>query len=194
MTPVKGTQSQTRHRPFSHFLPQFNYHWRSLSVAHNCAVACIYICISKCQLSNVALTQASPPVNSRENPNNLRILARRPYTDGGLAAAPDSPRITHALYAPIPRRAARPASGLGGRGQAREVEEGGAGVEGPVAVSAGEDAVVHRQRPEGILPRLLLRQARRHHLLPDGDRGGRLRRGRRAAGVDGGRAAARGHP
>ena len=53
---------------------------------------------------------------------------------------------------------------------------------GPVAVQRGEDAVVFRQRPEGLLPRLLVRQARRRLHLPDGDRGPELSRGGRAAG------------
>jgi len=39
--------------------------------------------------------------------------------------------------------------------QAREIEAGGARVERAVAVSAGEVAVVHGQRPEGFLSRLL---------------------------------------
>ena len=57
-----------------------------------------------------------------------------------------------------------------------------------VAVQRGEDAVVLRQRPEGLLPRLLVRQARRHLHLPDGDRGPELSRGGRAARRHGGRA------
>src|SRR5689334_13989033 len=67
---------------------------------------------------------------------------------------------THALHAPIPRRSARPASGFGSREQARQVEEGRTGVEGAVAVPAGEDAVLHGERPEAVLSRLLHRQAR----------------------------------
>src|SRR5882672_2155242 len=130
------------------------------------------------------------PVNSREKVNNLRILADAAYIHDRLAAAPDSHKIPYALYASIPRRAACPASGFGSRGPAREVEAGRARVERLVAVSTGEVAVVHGQRPEGFLPRLLVRQAWRHHLLPDGDRRRRLRRSRRAAGADGGRAAA----
>ena len=108
-----------------------------------------------------------------------------------LARVPNSAKLIHALHTSISRRTARPPSGLGSRGQAREVEEGRAGVEGAVAVPAGEDALVHGQRPEGILSRLLLRQARRHHRLPDGDGGRRFHRGRRAARCDG-RAAATG--
>ena len=91
----------------------------------------------------------------------------------------------HALHARVPRRTARPASGFGSRGPARQAEEGRPGVQGAVAVPAGKVALVHGQRPEGLLPRLLLRQARRHHLVLDGDRGRRLRGSRRAAGVDG---------
>src|SRR5258708_22896930 len=101
----------------------------------------------------------------------------------GWQPPPTHTKSLNALYAPIPRRTARPASGFGGRGPAREVEEGRARVERPVAVSAGEVAVVHGQRPEGFLPRLLVRQARPHHLLPARDRGRRIHRGRLAAGA-----------
>src|ERR1700722_14570336 len=80
----------------------------------------------------------------------------------------------HALYAAISRRAARAASGFGSRGAAREIEKGGAGVEGAVAIQQGEDAVVHGQRRQGLLPRLLLRQAWQHFRLYDGDRGRQL--------------------
>ena len=51
----------------------------------------------------------------------------------------------------------------------------------PVAVQRREDAVLHGQRPEGLLSRLFLGQARRHLHLPDGDRGPELPRGGRAA-------------
>ena len=47
---------------------------------------------------------------------------------------------------------------------------------GPVAVHLGKDAVLLRQRPEAVLSRLLLGQARQHFRLPDGDRGGELSR------------------
>src|ERR1700694_5295354 len=86
------------------------------------------------------------PVNSREKTNNLRILGRAPYIHDRLAKASRlNDNLTHALYAPIPRRTARPASGFGSRRPAREVGAGGARVEGPVAVPAGKIAVVHRQ-------------------------------------------------
>src|SRR5712675_1269864 len=98
-----------------------------------------------------SLSPSRPPVNSREKADNHRILPSHPYIPNRLAPCLDSAKITHALYAPIPRRAARPASGFGSRGQAREIEAGGQGVEGAVAVPAGKIAVVHRQRPEGIL-------------------------------------------
>src|ERR1700730_1750149 len=69
-------------------------------------------------------------------------------------------RITHAFSAAIPRRAARPASGLGRRRPAREAQEGGTRVEGALALQQGAHALVHGQRPEGFLSRLLVRQAR----------------------------------
>ncbi len=59
---------------------------------------------------------------------------------------------------------------------------------GPVAVQRRKDALVLRQRPEGLLPRLLVRQARRHFYLRQRDGGFELPRGGRAAGRDGGRA------
>ena len=65
---------------------------------------------------------------------------------------------------------------------------------GPVALQRREDAVLLRQRPEAVLPLLLLRQARRHLHLPHGDRGPVLPRSRRAARGRGGRAAAEGRP
>src|ERR1700733_4075563 len=102
--------------------------------------------------------------------------------------------ITHALHASIPYRTACPASGFGSRAPPRQVEEGGTGGEGAVALSTRKVAVVHGQRPEGILSRLLLGQAWRHHLVPDGDRGRRLPRSGGGAGLDGGPAAARGNP
>ena len=56
----------------------------------------------------------------------------------------------HALPAPIPRRAR---AGFRSRKSwaAREAQEGRARVEGALAVQPGEDAVVLRQRPEGLL-------------------------------------------
>src|SRR6187200_2013017 len=91
------------------------------------------------------------PVNSRENPNNSRNSPRPPYIHRRLARASDSgQKSAHALHAPISRRSARPASGFGSRRPAREVEAGGAGVEGAVAVPAGEITIVYRQRPEGF--------------------------------------------
>ena len=44
-------------------------------------------------------------------------------------------------------------------------------MEGAVALQQGEDAVLHGQRPEGLLSLLLLRQARRRLRLRHGDRG-----------------------
>ncbi len=88
----------------------------------------------------------------------------------------------HEIPARLPRRDPGPASGLGGRGAAGEAAQAGAGMGGPVAVQRREDAVVLRQRPEGLLSRLLVRQARRHLPLPDGDGGPELSRRGRATG------------
>src|SRR3981189_2675893 len=41
-----------------------------------------------------------PAVNSRENPNNIRILGKRPCIDGRLAAAPDSHKIANMRFTP----------------------------------------------------------------------------------------------
>src|ERR1700693_6530047 len=90
---------------------------------------------------------------------------------------------SHALYAPIPRGTACPASGFGSRGPAREAEAGGQGVQGAVAVPAGKDAVLYRQRPEAILSRLLHRQARQLLRLGDGDGGRLLPRGAGGGGA-----------
>ena len=61
-------------------------------------------------------------------------------------------------------------------------------MEGTVALQPGEDALLHRQRPEGLLSLLLVRQARRHLRLRHGDGrlelsrgGGEARRRRRAS-------------
>src|SRR3569623_2237639 len=99
----------------------------------------------------------------------------------------------HAFHASISRRSARAASGVGSRGQAREVEAGGQGVEGALSVSSGENAVLYGQRPEGFLPRLLLGKARQHLRLRDGDRRRRLRRGGGTARLAGGPGAAFGY-
>ena len=58
-------------------------------------------------------------------------------------------------------------------GQRVKLKKAGARMARPVAVQRREDAVLLRQRPEAVLPRLLLRQARQHLQLPDGDRGPR---------------------
>src|SRR5262245_55799916 len=99
---------------------------------------------------------------------------------------------THALFAAISRRDQSPASGFGSRGQARQAEEGGQGVEGAVAVPAGEDAVIFCQRSEAGLVRLLVRHEWQHLRLRDEDRGRLVSGGGRAAGLDCGRRAAGG--
>src|SRR5712672_3186066 len=42
----------------------------------------------------------APPVNSWENPNNIRILGKRPCIDGRLAAAPDSHTLNPMRFTP----------------------------------------------------------------------------------------------
>src|SRR4051794_25480699 len=101
-----------------------------------------------------------------------------------LAADPILPQITgygsesvsdsrnhHAFLSPVPGRAARPASGLGGGRAAREAAQSRAGMEGSFAVQQGENAVVLRERPEAGVVRLLLRQERLDLRLPDAHRG-----------------------
>ena len=63
----------------------------------------------------------------------------------------------------------------------REAREAGQGVARALALQRREDALLLRQRPEGLLPRLLLRQAWRRLRLSDGDGGTFLPRGGRAA-------------
>ena len=72
-------------------------------------------------------------------------------------------------------------------GRTRETAPAGARIRRPVALHQGADAVLLRQRRQGLLPRLLERQARRPDQLPAGDRAAELRRGGGAAG-GGGRA------
>src|SRR5947209_1501954 len=92
-------------------------------------------------------------VDSRDNRAGCAALPRAAYTAGSRESLGFAP---HALFAPIPRRVARAASGFGGRGPAREAQEGGARVEGTFPIQQGEDALVLRQRPEDGVVRLLL--------------------------------------
>src|SRR6266516_942081 len=109
-------------------------------------------------------------VDSRDNRAGCAALPRPAYTGrSGESLGPP-----HALFAPIPRRVARAASGLGGRGPAREAQEGGARVEGTFPLQQGEDALVLRQRPEDGVVRLLLRQERQHLRFRDADGRGEL--------------------
>src|SRR5258708_910437 len=59
-----------------------------------------------------------------------------------IRASPEPNPSSHALSATVPRRVARPASGIGSRGQARPAKEGGARVERVVAFQQGADAVI----------------------------------------------------
>src|SRR5205085_4056086 len=78
----------------------------------------------------------------------LPTLRPTPYMPNPLAGISGTQSILapHALHAAVSRRAPRPASRLRGRRQAREAAQAGQGVQGAVAVPAGEDAVLHRQR------------------------------------------------
>ena len=100
--------------------------------------------------------------------------------------------IAHALHAPVPRRAESPASGLGGRGQARQAHALGPRVEGPVAVQQGEDAVLLRQRPEEAWFDFSSGKNGNIFDFVMETEGVDLSRGGRAAGADGRRAAAEG--
>ena len=69
---------------------------RLLSRDHSGPLVCIYIRISNVnplQAWRNSFVLAPRPVNSRENPNNLRILAGCPCIDGRLAPTRDSPKI-----------------------------------------------------------------------------------------------------
>ena len=77
----------------------------------------------------------------------------------------------HALSSPVPRRIARPASGLGRRRPAGEIEEARPRMGRPLAVQPGKNPVVHGQRPKGLLSRFLFGQARQHLRFRHGERG-----------------------
>src|SRR3954454_13482770 len=64
--------------------------------------------------------------------------------DTALSSPASDANLTsdHAILASIPGRTARPAAGVGRRWPARETAQGGARVEGVVAVQQGEDAFV----------------------------------------------------
>ena len=101
----------------------------------------------------------------------LPELARADRKPPPISPGP-SPTRTHALSAPASSTRSAPGFRVGGgRGKRVRLQQGGARVEGAVALQRGEDAVLLRQRPEGLLPRFLLRQARRHLRLRDGDGG-----------------------
>src|SRR5262245_1610846 len=69
----------------------------------------------------------------------------------------------------VPCRDSRAPACLAGRLAPRAVETRGPRMEGLEPLQQGKDAVLHRQRSEGLLSRLLLRQARRHLHLRHGD-------------------------
>src|SRR6266496_1769754 len=133
----------------------------------------------------------SPPASA---PGRIRRIFR---------TVPLSRPKLHALSAPVPRRIARPASGLRRRRPAGEIEEARPRMGRPLAVQSGKNPLVHGQRPKGIFSRFLLGQARQHFRLRDGDRrrdvpggGGAARLAGRRSGAEtlqGGRSA-RGAP
>src|SRR4029450_13990291 len=88
----------------------------------------------------------------------------------------------YAVSAPIPRRAARAPSGLGGGGAARAAQKSGARMEGAVALQQGANALVLRQRPEIDVVRFLLWQERHHLRFSDAHGGAQFPRGGRSAG------------
>src|SRR5262245_39847238 len=98
-------------------------------------------------LGLAALPGHPAPVDNRDNRPSSRQRPARAYT----GRPSESPGPPHALSAAISRRAARAASGFGGRRPARAAQEGGARVEGTFALQQGENAFVFRQRPENGL-------------------------------------------
>ena len=72
-------------------------------------------------------------------------------------------------------------------GQRVKLKKAGPGMARAFAVQRGKDALVLCQRPEAVLPRLLLGQERRHFHLPDRDGGPVVPRGGRKARQRGGR-------
>src|SRR5258708_28243118 len=96
MTRVRGTQSQSRRRPFSHILLYLRSH---RLVPLGCAqlrLRFVYTIVF--QMST--LQKLVFPVNSREKANNSRISPRHPYIDDRLAPAPDSPKIPQMRFTP----------------------------------------------------------------------------------------------
>ena len=108
-----------------------------------------------------------------------RVIARITYvSEFGPSLIRSPMRFPPSLLDEIRARLpGQPGGGAQGRAQAR-----GARAEGPVALQAGEDALLLRQRPQGLLVRLLLRPERRHLQVRHADRRPELPRGRRAAG------------
>ena len=120
-------------------------------------------------------------------PESLQLPAYDGATDSAPTARPERRALKKRAAKPMrftPQfldelRARLPVSEVVGRRV--KLRKQGREFIGPVAVQQGEVALVHGQRPEGLLPRLLLRQARRHFRLRDGDRGRRASR-RRSSG------------
>src|SRR5260221_8362918 len=96
MTRVRGTQSQSRRRPFSHILLYLRSH---RLVPLGCAqLRPRFVYTIVFQMST--LQKLVFPVNSREKANNSRISPRHPYIDDRLAPAPDSPKIPKMRFTP----------------------------------------------------------------------------------------------
>src|SRR5215475_9745600 len=95
-------------------------------------------------------TGLGSPVEKQEMARNFR--QRQPFLASAQKLPSRGPMIgetirprTHALHAPVPRRAESPASGFGSRGAAREAHALRARVQGSVAVQQGEDPVFLRE-------------------------------------------------
>src|SRR5262245_58736376 len=94
------------------------------------------------RMGSRAAVMVGAPVDNRDK-------RRRPGGGRARVYTGQVPRITrvrpYAFSAAISRRAACPPSGLGGRGPAREAQEGRAGMEGALALQQGKDALVYGQ-------------------------------------------------
>jgi len=128
-------------------------------------------------------------VNSGEKPNSRRISSCSPYIHGRLANMLEfgpalKVQITQCALRPNSSKSCAPGFRFGSGGRRVKLKKR-TGVEGAVAVPAGEVALVTVNDQKGFYHDFSSGKHGDIISFSDGDRGRRLRRGRRAAGVDG---------
>ena len=129
----------------------------------------------------------------RAHDADARITARAPnpavVVGTGARIMPSNGRANPQI---LHRRADRPSRHRRGRRRPRHAEARRQQLQRPLPFPRREDAVVHGEPVEGLLPLLRLQRARHGDRLPDGVRQPRVSRGRRGARRDdGARGAAR---